>query len=294
MKTLVVYGRALDSNVKQLYNACKEIAGKTTLARIMDISAYVGSSGSRFWWGDCEITGVNLCLLRSFGPGSYEQVTKRVSMIEHLESSGTLVVNPTCAYQRTKDKYSMIFTLAATGLPIPQTYVTEMAHWAYRASRNFRGTVYKPIVGSLGFGSMKFSDEDMAFNAYKRLESLGQPMYLQEYLEKPGRDIRAFVVGEEVLASIYRIARAGEWKTNVAQGGKAKSLKLSGELRELALRAVDALELIYAGVDILETEQGPVLLEVNASPSWQGLQKATTGVDVARQVVRYIVNLAKC
>jgi len=79
----------------------------------------------------------------------------------------------------------------------------------------------------------------------------------------------------------------------VAQGGKAKSIKLSGELRELALRAVEALELIYAGVDILETEQGPVLLEVNASPSWQGLRKGT-GVDVARQVVRYIVNLAKC
>jgi len=293
MKALVVYGRALDSNVKQLYNACKEIAGKTTLARIMDMSAHVGCDGSRFWHGDREITGVNLCLLRSFGPGSYEQVTKRVSMIEHLESSETLVVNPTRAYQKTKDKYSMIFTLAATGLPIPQTYVTEMAHWAYRASRNFREIVYKPIVGSLGFGSMKFSDRDMAFNAYKRLESLGQPMYLQEYLEKPSRDVRAFVVGEKVLASIYRIARAGEWKTNVAQGGKNKSMKLSGELRELALGAVEALELIYAGVDILETERGPVLLEVNASPSWQGLQKAT-GVDVARQIVRYIVNLAKC
>jgi len=293
MKTLVIYGRALDANVKQLYNACKEIAGKTILARIMDMSAYVGSDGSRFWRGDREITDVNLCLLRSFGSGSYEQVTKRVSMIEHLESSGTLVVNPTRAYQKTKDKYSMIFTLAETGLPIPETYVTEMAHWAYRASRNFRETVYKPIVGSLGFGSMKFSDADMAFNAFKRLESLGQPIYLQEHLEKPGRDIRAFVVGEEVLASIYRIARADEWKTNVAQRGKPKSTKLSVELQELALRAVEALELIYAGVDILETEQGPVLLEVNASPGWQGLQKAT-GLNVARQIVQYVVNLAKC
>ncbi len=293
MKALVVYGRALDSNIKQLYNACEDIAEKTILARIMDMSAYVGSEGSRFWCGDREITDVDLCILRSFGSGSYEQVTKRVSMIEHLESSGTLVVNPTRAYKRTKDKYSMIFTLAGTGLPIPETYVTEMAHWAYRASRNFRQTVYKPIVGSLGFGSMKFSDADMAINAYKRLESLGQPIYLQEHLEKPGRDIRAFVVGEEVLAAIYRIARAGEWKTNVAQGGKAKSMKLSGELQELALRAVKVLELIYAGVDILETEQGPVLLEVNASPSWQGLQKAT-GLDVARQIIQCAVDLAKC
>ena len=180
--------------------------------------------------------------------------------MEHLESSGTLVVNPTRAYQKTKDKYSMISRLAKAGLPVPRTYVTEMAHWAYRASRNFGEIFYKPIVGSLGFGSMKFSDVDMAFDAYKRLERLGQPIYLQEYLEKPGKDIRAFVVGEEVLASIHRIARAGEWKTNVAQGGKAKSVKLSEELEELALRAVETLELIYAGVDILETERGPVLL----------------------------------
>ena len=106
-----------------------------------------------------------------------------------------------------------------------------MAHWAYRASRKFREVVYKPIVGSLGFGTMKLSNVDMAFNAYKRLERLGQPMYLQEYLEKPGRDVRAFVIGDEVLACIYRIARAGEWKTNVAQGGKAESVKLPEELR---------------------------------------------------------------
>lgn len=292
MKAIVVYGRARDSNVKQLYNACKEIVGETILARIMDMSACVGSGGSRFWHGDREITGINLCLLRSSGSGSYGQVTKRLSMMEHLESSGTLVVNPTRAYQKTKDKYSVISTLAGAGLPIPKTYVTEMAHWAYRASRNFRQIVYKPIVGSLGFGSMKFSDVDMAFNAYKRLESLGQPLYLQEYLETPGRDIRAFVVGEEVSASIHRIARAGEWKANVAQGGKAKSIKLSQELEDLALRAVEALELLYAGVDIIETERGPVLLEVNASPSWQGLQEAT-GVDVARQIVRYVINLIK-
>ncbi len=293
MKAMVVYGRALDSNVKQLYTACKDIVGGTILVRIMDLSAYVDSEGSRFWHGDREITGVNLCLLRSFGRGSYEQTTKRVSMMEHLESSGTLVVNPIRAYQKTKDKYSMISTLAKAGLPIPRTYVTEIAHWAYRASQNFREIVYKPIVGSLGFGSMKFSDVDMAFNAYKRLERLGQPIYIQEYSEKPGKDIRAFVVGEEVLASIHRIARVGKWKTNVAQGGEAKSVGLSEELKELALRAVETLELIYAGVDILETERGPVLLEVNASPSWQGLQKAT-GVDVARQIVGYVIKLLKC
>jgi len=292
MQAMILYGRALDSNNKQLYAACKKFVGRTILARIMDMSAYIGPDGSRFWHGDREITGVDLCFLRSFGPGSYEQTTKRVSMMEHLESSGTFVVNPTCAYQKAKDKYSMIYTLAKAGLPIPRTYVTEMAHWAYRASQSLKQVVYKPLIGSLGFGSMKFSDLDLAFNAYKTLERWGQPIYLQEYLEKPGRDIRAFVIGESVLASMYRVAPSGEWKTNVAQGAQTQPIQLSEEFQEVALRATKALDLVYAGVDILETEHGPILLEVNRSPSWQGLQK-TTGINVAEHLVQFVVDFLR-
>jgi len=213
-------------------------------------------------------------------------------MMEHLEFSGTLVVNPTHAYRKVKDKYSTICTLARAGLPIPRTYVTEMAHWAYRASRGFKQIVYKPIVGSLGFGSMRFSNPDLAFNAYKILERWGHPMYIQEYLEKPGRDIRAFVIGENLLASVYRIAPPGEWKTNVAQGGQTQPIQLPEELQELALRVTKSLDLLYAGVDILETEGGPVLLEVNGSPSWQGLQRATS-VNVAERLVQFVVSLAR-
>lgn len=289
---MIVYGRARDSNNKQLYAACKKIVGETIFARIMDMSSYIGPDGSRFWHGDREITSVNLCFLRSFGPGSCEQVTKRISMMEHLEFSGTLVVNPTYAYRKAKDKYSTICTLARAGLPIPRTYVTEMAHWAYRTSRGFKQIVYKPIVGSLGFGSMRFSNPDLAFNAYKTLERWGHPIYVQEYLEKPGRDIRAFVIGETILASVYRVAPPGEWRTNVAQGSQTQPIRLPGELKELALRATKSLGLLYAGVDILETEDGPVLLEVNGSPSWQGLERAT-GVNVAERLVQFVVRLVR-
>jgi len=292
MRAMIVYGRALDSNNKQLYAACKKFVGETILARIMDMSSYIGPDGSRFWHGDREITSINLCFLRSFGPGSCEQVTKRISMMEHLEFSGVLVVNPTHAYRKVKDKYSTICTLARAGLPIPRTYVTEMAHWAYRASRGFKQIVYKPIVGSLGFGSMRFDSPDLAFNAYKTLERWGQPIYLQEYLEKPGRDIRAFVIGESVLASMYRVAPSGEWKTNVAQGAQTQPIELSEELQEIALRATKALDLVYAGVDILETEHGPFLLEVNGSPSWQGLQK-TTGINVAERLVQFVLDFVR-
>lgn len=292
MNAMIVYGRSLDINDRNLYAACKKVIGKVILARIMDLSVYVGADGSRFWCGDGEIEGVDLCFLRSFGPGSCEQTMKRSSMMEHFESSGTLVVNPVLAFQRARNKYSTIFALAKAGVPVPRTYVTEMAHWVYRASRDLKQTVYKPIVGSLGFGSMKFDNPDLAFNAYKFLEQLGQPLYVQEYLEKPGRDIRAFVIGENISASICRIAAPEEWRTNVAQGGKAEPIQLTEELRELTLKATKILGLIYAGVDVLETQHGPILLEVNGSPSWQGLQSAT-GVNVAEQLVQFAVDSMK-
>jgi len=292
MKSVIVYGRVLDENNKQLYAACKKIIGRATLVRIMDMSACIEAEKSRFWYGEKEITGIDLCFLRSFGPGSCEQITKRISMMEHLEFSGARVINPTYAYRKVRDKYSMIYTLAKAGLPVPKTYVTEMANWAYRASRDFSQIVYKPIVGALGLGSMKFDDSDMAFNAFKTLERLGHPLYIQQYLDKPSRDIRVFVIADKVLASIYRIASPGKWKTNVAQGSQVEAFKLSDELGEISLKAVKAAGLLYAGVDIIETSNGPVVLEVNGSPSWQGLQQAT-GVNVAEHLVTFAADLVK-
>jgi ribosomal protein S6--L-glutamate ligase len=286
MRVMIVYGRALDDNVKQLYSACKRHFGKPVLTQIMDLSAYIGSDGSKFWQADRPLDQVDVCFLRSFGPGSCEQVTKRVSMMEHLELSGTFMINSTYAYRKTKDKYSMTYTLARAGLAVPKTYVTEMAHWAYRASQGLGQTVYKPIVGSLGFGSMKFDNVDMAFNAYARLERLGQPLYIQEYLAKPNRDIRAFVIGDDVVASMYREVSLQEWRTNVAQGAKTYPAELSTEIQELAVESARTLNLLYAGVDILEASQGPVVSEVNAAPSWQGLQR-TTGVNISDKLAAY-------
>jgi len=292
LRAMIVYGRGLDQNNRQLQKACEKLIGKPVLARIMDLSAYIGPDGSRFWHGDQELSHIDLCFLRSFGSGSCEQLSKRMSMMEHLGLSGTFVVNSPQAYRRARDKYSTMCRLAEAELSIPPTYVTEMAHWAHRAIKGFKQAVYKPIIGSLGFGSMKFANRDLAFNAFTTLERLSHPLYVQEYMEKPGRDIRAFVLGERVLTSIYRVAQPEEWKTNVAQGAQAKPIQLPATLEKLAIKAVEALDLLYAGVDILESENGAVVLEVNGSPSWQALQSAT-GVKVADELVKFVIECTK-
>jgi len=292
LQALVVIGRSYDANNKQLRLACRKLVGKTFLARIMNMSASVSNKGSRFWLGYREVNAIDLCFFRSFGAGSYEQIVRRFGLMQHMESTGTRVINPVAALTKTRDKYSTITSLAQMGLRVPETYITESAHWAYRKTRRLNGIVSKPLVGSLGFGAMRFEDADMAFNAYKTLETLGLPIYAQEYLDNPQRDIRVFIIGNKATGAIYRTAKKGSWKANVALGSKPKPLRLSKELENLALKAVKTLGLVYAGVDILETKDGPVLLEVNGSPSSQGLQK-TLSINVAELLVKHAIGLVK-
>jgi RimK family alpha-L-glutamate ligase len=116
---------------------------------------------------------------------------------------------------------------------------------------------------------------------------VGQPLIVQEYIRNPGRDIRVFVVGDRVVGSAYKYGVKGQWKTNVAQGAKMVDEPLPDEVLELGVRATQAIGLDYAGVDVIESERGPVILEVNGAPGWQALKQAT-GVDVAKEIVRHV------
>jgi len=292
MKVMVIYGRAPDKNANQLIKVSKELGYNTIPASIMDLSASIESDGSHFFIKDKEIPTLEVCFLRSLGPGTHEQLTRRINLLEHLELSGTFVMNPVYAFRRARDKYATMYTLAKAGLPIPETLITENALQAYRFAKRAMQIVHKPMIGSMGYGAMKFEDPDLAYNAFRLLERINQPIYVQKYLKKPGKDIRAFVVGNRVLAAIHRIAPQGQWKTNIAQGGKSEAFKLSPNLEKLAIKATKALKLEYAGVDLVETEKGPVILEMNSSPSWQSLQQAT-GINVAERLVKYATEKVK-
>jgi ribosomal protein S6--L-glutamate ligase len=210
-----------------------------------------------------------------------------------MEKTGTFVVNPVHAIRTARDKYATMTALARAELPIPATYVTEMAHWAYRKTGHLKQKVYKPLIGSLGFGSMKFDSNDLAFNVYVQLERIGQPLLTQEYVgireeNEPISDIRAFVVGKRVVAAMERTAQQGLWKTNIAQGAKPKKIKLTDELEKLALKATQTLGLAYSGIDMLKTKQKTTILETNTTPNWQTTQK-TTKTNIAKKITQYTI-----
>jgi RimK family alpha-L-glutamate ligase len=202
------------------------------------------------------------------------------------------VINSPRCIERSVDKYFTSTLLEDAGLPTPRTRVCERfddALAAYQALGS--DVVVKPLFGSEGRGMLRVSDPDLAYRTFRALEVTRAVFYLQEYVPHGGRDVRAFVVGGEVVAAMTR--RGPGWKTNVAQGAAVEPLALPPELARLARRAAAELEADYAGVDLLQADDGRVLvLEVNGIPGWQGLQR-TTAVDVAGAIAEHALAAAE-
>lgn len=239
--------------------------------------------------GKISIDGV---FLRSLGfLIDVEQFFHRISVLRALEESGTKFINTVDGLLRTRNKIETLAILAKNKLPIPLTISTESLLMAYNAVKSMGKAVIKPVQGSRGFGSVMISDPDVAFQVAKSLLVVRKPLYIQRYINKPNRDIRVMVINNEVFGCMYRIATDGQWKTNIAQGAHGKPCsKVDEELKELAIRATEALGLIYAGVDIGEGPDGYVIFEVNGSPDWQELASVTMS-NPAPRLVDVMINM---
>src|SRR6185503_3223578 len=230
-----------------------------------------------------ELDRADAVLARIIPSGSLEQIIFRVDALHRLEDRGIRVMNSPRAIERTVDKFWTSTLLEQCGLPTPDTVVCETADEAFAAFRALGDVIVKPLFGSMGLGMVRVSDEEMAWRVFRTVEQIRGVYYLQRTIEHQGRDIRAFVVGGQVLAAIER--RSDGWRTNISRGGTARPVTLSEAWAGLAVRAAAAVGAEYAGVDLLPARDGAVyVLEVNGIPGWQGLQEAT-GVDVAGAVV---------
>jgi len=229
-------------------------------------------------------------IVRSIPAGSLEQIIFRVDVLHRLENLGVRVVNSAGSIERTVDKYYTSALLEDAGIPTPRTVVTERFDEAMEAFKELGDAVVKPLFGSEGRGMVRVCDEDAAYRVFRALELGRYIFYLQEFIPHAHWDIRAFVIGDEVIAAMVR--RAEGWKTNVSKGARVEPLELSQELQEMSLKAAAVLETEYAGVDILKAEGGGYYVtEVNGIPGWKGLQK-TTDVDIAGRIVEHVMELA--
>jgi RimK family alpha-L-glutamate ligase len=229
-------------------------------------------------------------LARIIPSGSLEQIIYRVNALHWIEHRGVTVMNSPRAIERCVDKFYTTALLHEAGLTVPETVVCESTADAMTAVRRFGDAVIKPIFGSMGYGIVRVDSPDLAFRVARTLEQLRAVFYVQRTVDHGGRDVRVLVVGGRVVAAIERLAPAGEWRTNVSQGGSARPFELPVEWARIAVKAAETAGADYAGVDLLPSRDGRLfVLEVNGIPGWQGLQTAT-GIDVAGTIVDHLID----
>jgi tetrahydromethanopterin:alpha-L-glutamate ligase len=236
-----------------------------------------------------SLTELDGLVIRDLGQGKSHDMAFRFEVLRVMQELGMLVVNSPEAIAQAANKFATSLALERARVPTPRTVVTSRIEDAMDFLASFGTAVSKPLFGYKGRGIVLVNDEDEE-TLRSILESQGI-VYLQEFirLERP-RDIRVFVVDGEVLGAIYRVAPAGAWISNLAQGGKAEPCLVSEELRDLTVRACRALGAIYSGVDLLETADGLRVIEVNGTPSGKGIYEAL-GVDVTRAIASYILRI---
>ena len=229
-------------------------------------------------------------LARIIPNGSLEQIIFRVDALHWLEDRGVPVINSPRAIERCVDKFYTSALLHDAGLHTPDTIVCERLDDAMAAVRELGDVVIKPLFGSMGHGMVRVSDPDTAFRVLRALDMTRAVFYVQRVIEHEGADIRAFVVGDRVVAAIERSSANGDWRTNVSLGGNARAIQLSSEQSDAALRAARAVCADYAGVDLLPARDGTLyVLEVNGIPGWSGVQH-TTSTDVAGAIVDHLAS----
>lgn len=234
----------------------------------------------------------------------YDVVLQRSSALSrslystaYYESVGTHVVNTYEVQALCSDKALTTLRFAQKKVPTPKTLLAFTPEAAMKAVEQVGyPAVFKPVVGSWARLLGKANDRDAAMGIIEHREELGGYMhkvyYVQEHVNKPGRDIRAFVVGDEVIGAIYRTSAKGEWITNTARGGIASNCPVTPELREACLKAADAVGGGIFGVDVFESERGMLVNEINHAVEFRN-SVAPTGVDIPGRIIDYTIKAAK-
>ena len=218
-----------------------------------------------------------------------------LAVVKHFELLGINVINGSEGIAQSRDKLRCLQVLAEKGFDIPITVLMRGSRAIKVALRHVHGTpaIIKLLQGTQGVGVMLVESPSSAESVIDTMSGLQQDVILQQYIgESRGSDIRAFVIGNQVVAAMRRQARLGEFRSNIHRGGEGVPITLKEPIKRLAINAVKAVGLAVAGVDILESLTGPKVIEVNSSPGFEGIEKAT-GLNIAKLMVRHALETVR-
>jgi len=243
----------------------------------------------KFYDRSGSVDSFNALIVRTMPRGSLQQIVFRMDALHRLANSGVRVINSPRSVEIAIDKYLSLSLMVQGGLAVPPFAVCQSVEQGVRAFENLGGDIIlKPIFGSMGRNVFHFKNRDMLIDEMQRFVKDGEVLYLQKFIDHGESDIRILVVGDDVFS--MRRTIPGGWLTNVAQGGVAEPLEPTQTEIQLARGAAKASCCEIAGIDLVYPvgSNEPLVLEVNASPGWEAIQKVCDE-DIASSVLRYVV-----
>lgn len=218
------------------------------------------------------------------------------AVVRQFELMGVYTAIGTEALLRARDKRTALQYLAANHLPVPDSVFTAMPE-NVDATLRLLGEEYPIVIKMLnstqGQGVILGESQSACVSVAEAFIRLKEEILMQRFIgESKGKDVRVFIVGGEVVATMERSAQNGEFRSNLHRGASSRKVKITAEEEEISLRAAQLMGLSVAGVDILRSNTGPLILEVNASPGLEGIE-STTGVDIAGLIIKYVETNAR-
>ena len=236
---------------------------------------------------------------RGRGLGHFDAIVPRIgnsvtffgtSVVRQFEQMGAYCLNTASSITASRDKLASIQALSRHDIGIAQTAFVRSQKDVLRSIQEMGGApvIIKLLSGTQGIGVILAESNKVAEAIIETLSSVNQNVLVQNFVsESKGRDIRAFVIGDKVVAAMRRTALGQEFRSNVHRGGSTKFIELDPVYEKTAVRAAQILNLNVAGVDMLEGRDGPVIMEVNSSPGLEGIEKAS-GIDIATEIIHFM------
>lgn len=268
---------------KRLIEAVNSLGHQAVWLNTLACSMLIENGRSKLFHGTEVLEGLDVVIPRVGRTlGDYG-----VAVVRHLEGMGVPVLNSSNAIATAHDKFYCLQLLTHHGIRVPNTLFSRSPAIVNSLLDHLGGlpVVLKMLEGSQGVGVVLANNRQVISSVLDLLWGLGKEVQVQEFVEESGgSDIRVLVLGGRIVAAMKRTARAGDFRSNVHRGGSGHLYKLGEEEKRVAITAAKVVGLEFAGVDILTSRKGPLVVEVNASPGFEELERITQ-MDIAKKIV---------
>ncbi|HSX15979.1 MAG TPA: RimK family alpha-L-glutamate ligase [Candidatus Saccharimonadales bacterium] len=278
-------------STRSLYDAAVKRGHKVRVINAALCYVEVNSDKPKVWYEGEDISQAFDAIIPRIMPSLTNYAT---AILRQFEMLGVYTTAKSIAIVRSRDKFRAIQLLAKSKIDIPQTiFSRESAEIDDLIEKTGVPAIIKLAKGTQGKGVVLAETRKAAKSVMQAFYVLDTSILLQEYIEESaGADIRAFVVGNTVVASMRRQSLDDDFRSNLHQGGEGTPMKLTDDQAKLAVRAAKAMGLQICGVDFILSNRGPLVLEVNANPGLEGIERVT-GHNVAKKIIEYVENNAK-